>query len=133
MLAKPHIHEVYFPLGRGVKSTEILMYVNVPILPKGSYQSCYKITLSRTACEYRYGFSLKKGVCEEARIALGKVASAPYRAGAAEGFLIGKRLDEQNAEVAADVALSEARPLSQNAYKVRLTKALIKRAILKAL
>jgi len=58
------------------------------------------------------------------------VAPAPVRAETAEEFLSGRVLDEETASQAAELALSGARPLSRNAYKVVIAKTLIKRAIL---
>lgn len=68
----------------------------------------------------------------EARIALGGVASRPWRAHAAEAALRGKKLDEVTARAAADVAFADARPHGQNAFKVELGKRTLVRALLDA-
>jgi hypothetical protein len=44
----------------------------------------------------------------------------------------GKSIDEQSAAAAGTAAVSKARPLSQNAYKVKLTSVAVKRALLLA-
>ena len=49
-------------------------------------------------------------VVHEARIALGGVASRPWRAHAAEAALVGKQLNEKVAQEAADAAFADARP-----------------------
>jgi xanthine dehydrogenase YagS FAD-binding subunit len=72
----------------------------------------------------------EQGICTDARIALGAVASGPVRARGAENVLIGRRIDEETAAEAAELALKGARPLSKNAYKVEIAKTLVKRAIL---
>jgi xanthine dehydrogenase YagS FAD-binding subunit len=46
--------------------------------------------------------------------------------------LVGKTITEETAAAAADAALKDARPLSQNAYKVDVAKTAVKRAILRA-
>ena len=46
--------------------------------------------------------------------------------------LTGKSVSEEQAKAAADAALKNARPLSQNAYKVQLARVAVKRAIMKA-
>ena len=46
------------------------------------------------------------------------VATVPWRARAAEDSLRGKRLDEDSARQAADVAFADARPRTHNAFKV---------------
>ncbi len=68
----------------------------------------------------------------EARIALGGVASRPWRAHAAEAELRGKKLDEAAARAAADIAFADARPHGQNAFKVELGKRTLVRALLAA-
>jgi xanthine dehydrogenase YagS FAD-binding subunit len=70
------------------------------------------------------------GICTDARIALGAVASGPVRASKAEQLLIGGRIDEEAATKSAELALKGARPLSKNAYKIEIAKTLVKRAIL---
>ncbi len=69
---------------------------------------------------------------QEARVCLGGVSPRPYRAGAAEKALVGKKADEATAKAAAEAALAEAEPMSMNAYKVDLAKAVLKRAILQS-
>jgi xanthine dehydrogenase YagS FAD-binding subunit len=60
------------------------------------------------------------------------VAPIPWRSPAAEQALAGKAINEETAAAAADAALKDARPLSQNAYKVDVAKVAVKRAILRA-
>ncbi|WP_107671213.1 xanthine dehydrogenase family protein subunit M [Cyanothece sp. BG0011] len=66
---------------------------------------------------------------EGVRVALGGVAHKPWRATEAEEFLIGKSFEENSLTEAADIALQQAQPLSQNQFKVELAK----RAIIRAL
>ncbi len=71
-----------------------------------------------------------------ASIILGGVAPTPYRAASVEQAIIGhSRADLHNgrADRAAHTATAEAHPLEHNAYKVPLTAALIKRALLSLL
>ena len=63
---------------------------------------------------------------------MGAVAPVPWRAQAAEQALAGKTIDERTAAQAAEAALTGARPMSQNAYKVQVAKTAVKRAILQA-
>jgi len=72
---------------------------------------------------------MEDGVVSQARIVLGGVALAPYRALGAEEQLRGKAIDESIAEAVAKEALSLAKPLSMNAYKVPLTEMLVRRAV----
>jgi xanthine dehydrogenase YagS FAD-binding subunit len=73
------------------------------------------------------------GRCEHAAIVLGAAAPVPYRAKGAEAALVGKRLERDVAEQAANAALKDATPLAKNAYKVPLFATLVRRAILKAI
>ncbi|HET7207208.1 MAG TPA: FAD binding domain-containing protein, partial [Terriglobales bacterium] len=67
-----------------------------------------------------------------ARVVFGYVAPVPWVSAEAEQALAGKAINEETAAAAADAALSNATPLSHNAYKVRLAKIALRRAILKA-
>ena len=68
----------------------------------------------------------------EARIALGGVASRPWRAHEAEVSLRGKTMNEGTARQAAEVAFADARPHGQNGLKVELGKRTLVRALLAA-
>jgi CO/xanthine dehydrogenase FAD-binding subunit len=74
--------------------------------------------------------TIERGVCVDARIALGAVAPGPVRAKAAEDVIIGQPIDEHRAAEAAEQAIAGAQPLSMNAYKVEIAKTLVKRVIL---
>ena len=63
---------------------------------------------------------------------MGAVAPIPWRSPEAEQALVGKTITEETAAAAAEAALKDARPLSQNAYKIDVAKAAVKRAILRA-
>jgi xanthine dehydrogenase YagS FAD-binding subunit len=69
---------------------------------------------------------------DSARVVLGHVAPTPWIATAAERALKGKPLDAPNAEKAGEAAVQGAKPLRRNAYKVRLARVAVKRAILLA-
>ncbi len=67
-----------------------------------------------------------------ARVVMGYVAPVPWPSPEAEQALAGKTISEETANATAETALKNARPLSHNAYKVRLARVSLKRAILKA-
>jgi xanthine dehydrogenase YagS FAD-binding subunit len=67
-----------------------------------------------------------------ARVVLGYVAPVPWPSPEAEQALAGNTVSEETATAAAEAALKNAHPLSHNAYKVRLARVALKRAILKA-
>lgn len=67
-----------------------------------------------------------------ARIVLGYVAPVPWPSSEAEQALMGQPVNKDTAQKAADAALKNAHPLSHNAYKVKLAKVAVSRALLKA-
>ena len=69
---------------------------------------------------------------QSARVVLGHVAPVPWPSPEAEAALKGKSLNEDTAWEAGKAALSNATPLSKNAYKVQLARVAVKRAILRA-
>src|SRR5207344_3388834 len=69
---------------------------------------------------------------QSARIVLGAVAPVPWRAREAEALLKGQTVTEDLALQAATAAVKNAKPTSQNAYKVQLARVSIQRALLKA-
>ncbi len=75
---------------------------------------------------------MKDDICRDVRIVLSGVAPIPWRSPEAEAVLKGKKVTPQIAEEAGKAAVAKAQPLSQNAYKIPLTQAIVKRAILKA-
>ena len=72
-------------------------------------------------------------VCQEVRIVLGAISSAPVRASAAEMILEGKALTDERIEQAAAEAASSITPLpnigSTVVYRKRMVKVLVKRAL----
>jgi xanthine dehydrogenase YagS FAD-binding subunit len=113
---------------------EILTEVEVPNAPAGAKAVYVKEMVRETwdfaMCSVAAMLTIKDGVVQDARIVLGGVAPFPYRAVKAEAALQGKRLDEASAAAAGESAVDGARPLAKNAYKVPLTQAVVKRALL---
>jgi xanthine dehydrogenase YagS FAD-binding subunit len=72
---------------------------------------------------------MEKDTCRSARVVLGGVAPVPWRLPEVEKLLIGQRLTPDLAAKAGEAAVSGARPLAKNAYKVPLTRALVARAL----
>jgi xanthine dehydrogenase YagS FAD-binding subunit len=66
----------------------------------------------------------------EARIALGGVATVPWRAHEAEAVLKDQRLDEARARQAAEAAFANAQGRGQNTFKIALGKETLVRALL---
>ncbi len=75
---------------------------------------------------------LDDGIVKEVRIALGGVATVPWRAREAEAMLRGKPLDEASATNAARAVFAKAIPQSHNAFKIALGQSTAVRALLQA-
>jgi xanthine dehydrogenase YagS FAD-binding subunit len=69
---------------------------------------------------------------QSSKIVLGYVAPIPWLSAEAQQAIAGKPINKETAQKAADAALAKASPLSHNAYKVKLAKVAVARAILKA-
>ena len=68
----------------------------------------------------------------EARIALGGVATVPWRAKGAEEALRRRTLDDQAIGAAAEAAFANARGREHNAFKIELGKRTLARALRQA-
>lgn len=121
-------------LGTVLNPDEMVTEVRIPAPGENTVQAFYK-NRPREAVDFAVvsvAVRLERtgDVCKDARIILGAVAPVPYRAFAAEEAVRGKQLHEIHAAKAAEAAVKDARPLSQNAYKIEIAKTLVKRALL---
>lgn len=114
---------------------ELLTHVILP--PPGNTRSAtYEVRFKQShdwpLAMAAVALSLDGQTVRGARVVLGSVAPIPWRVPGAEAVLQGKRLSEEAAMAAADAAVAGARPLSDNAYKIQITRTAVKRAILRA-
>ena len=75
---------------------------------------------------------LRQGRVHDARIALGGVATVPWRATSAEAALKGKAVDERTMASAAQAAFAGARRREHNAFKIALGRRVLIRALSEA-
>lgn len=75
------------------------------------------------------GLEFEDGLIASAAVALGGVAAGPWRVRDAERALIGRPPAPETFHAAAQAALHDAKPLSQNAFKVDLGKHSVVRAL----
>ncbi|MBV8615119.1 MAG: xanthine dehydrogenase family protein subunit M [Acetobacteraceae bacterium] len=113
---------------------ELILFINVPAGPWTARSRYLKI---RDRDSYQFALTaaavaldLDGAAVREARIALGGVATVPWRAHEAEAVLKGKELDEDTATQAAEAAFANAQTRQHNAFKVPLGKQTIVRALL---
>ncbi len=76
-------------------------------------------------------YSTENGKFTGARTVFGGAAPVPYRNQELEGWLIGKPVNEDTAEKAADLAVKNAIPFEKNKYKVIELKTLVKDSVLR--
>jgi xanthine dehydrogenase YagS FAD-binding subunit len=88
-------------------------------------RASFEFALASVACAVR----LDGGRIAEARLALGGVATVPWRAREAEAVLTGAPPGDDAFRRAADAALAGARTRQHNAYKVELAKRAVVRAL----
>jgi xanthine dehydrogenase YagS FAD-binding subunit len=109
-------------------------FVTEIVIPTGARNATYevrqKMALDWPLATASVALKMKGASVGEARIVLGHVAPTPWVADAAGKALAGKTINEQVAEEAGKAAVEGAKPLSENAYKVRLAQVAVKRALL---
>jgi xanthine dehydrogenase YagS FAD-binding subunit len=115
------------------RQDELIVAVEVPDSPVAA-RSCYLKVRDRAAFEFALvsaavGLDVDDGRIGGARIALGGVGTRPWRAVDAERLLVGQQPGPDAFAEAAAAALRGARPLRQNAFKVKLTQATLVRAL----
>ena len=115
---------------------ELITGYNVPAGP-WTRRSCYLKIRDRDSYQFALtsaavALELEGERVKEVRIALGGVATVPWRAREAEAVLKGNNLDEALATRAAAAAFAEAQPREHNAYKVKIGQETLVRALLQA-
>ncbi len=113
---------------------EILVAVHVPAA-SATTRSAYHKVLDREAWTHAVVsaavvLDMDQQVCRKASIVLGGVAPIPWRLPKVEAMLAGQRLTAELAARAGEVAVEGATPLAKNAYKVPLTRAVVRRTLL---
>jgi xanthine dehydrogenase YagS FAD-binding subunit len=128
------ITDFYGTLGNGLKRGEMVTEIEIPRLTGTAKQTFLKFSLRRPVdfaiVSVASVLAVERGICSDARVALGAVAPGPVRAHKAEEVIKGRSIDRKAAIEAAEQAVANAKPLSMNAYKVEITKKLVERAIL---
>jgi xanthine dehydrogenase YagS FAD-binding subunit len=81
-------------------------------------------------CSAAIALDLDGSKIRDARIAAGGVGTKPWRLADVAEELIGKQVGQGTFERAVEVAANDARPLSQNAFKVTLLKRTLVRALM---
>lgn len=125
----PHVETVLLP-------GELIVGFRLPVAP-WTRRSLYLKIRDRESYEFALAsaavaLDLADGTVNEARIALGGVATKPWRVREAEAELKGRPIDEAGARRAAEAAFADARTHGDNNYKPELGKRTLVRALLQA-
>lgn len=117
-----------------LEADEMVVEVEVP-RPEPGTQSAFNKFALRRAIDFAIvdcaaAITVDDGVVKAACICLNSVHGIPVRVTQAEKYLVGRPIDEANAEAAAEAGLAEAFPLPSSRYKVQIARALVKRTIL---
>lgn len=103
---------------------ELIVRIRVPVTPLGRASTYLKIrdreSYAFALASAAVALSLAGNTVLDARVALGGVATRPWRARETESALIGRRLTLLSAEQAAVAAFAKARVGRHNAYKIQL-------------
>ncbi len=113
---------------------EVLTSVQIPAARAGM-RSVYAKVLDREAWTHAVisaaiVLQMDGPICRDARVVLGGVAPIPWRLPEVERALTGQPMTEETAAKAGELAIAGARPLAKNAYKLPLTKNLVRRTLL---
>ena len=77
--------------------------------------------------------AVSDGVVQQAAVALGGVAPVPYRATAVEEYLTGRAVDNVDAAHAGSLSIPDARPMTDNGYKVVMASNMGKQGVARLL
>jgi len=112
---------------------DLITHVTLPAPIKGSKQLYLKL---RDRASYEFALasaavviSITSQNVTRARIALGGVGTKPWRSQEAEAVLVGQPANGANFRRAAEAALRDAKPQSENGFKVELAKRCLTHAL----
>jgi xanthine dehydrogenase YagS FAD-binding subunit len=112
---------------------DLITHVTLPAPAKDSKQLYLKL---RDRASYEFALAsaaiiitVAGGNVTHARIALGGVGTKPWRSHEAEAALVGQRADKASFRRAAEAAMRNAKPQSQNGFKIELAKRCVTHAL----
>jgi xanthine dehydrogenase YagS FAD-binding subunit len=112
---------------------DLVTHVTLPPPIAGSRQVYLKL---RDRASYEFALAsaavvitVAEGKVTRARVALGGVATKPWRSPEAEAALTGQTIDQANFRKAAEAALRDAKPQSENEFKIKLAKLCLAHAL----
>jgi xanthine dehydrogenase YagS FAD-binding subunit len=112
---------------------EVLISIDLPA-PLPGQRSAYRFAKEKQSHDWPLGeaavrCTIENGKLANVRVALGHVAPIPWRSLEAEKVLEGKTPSAELFEKAAAAAMTKAKALPRNAYKIPLTQGLLRQAL----
>jgi len=112
---------------------DLITHVTLPTPVAGSRQVYLKL---RDRASYEFALAsaavvitVAAGKVTRARIALGGVGTKPWRSREAEAALVGEAVNQTSLRNAAEAALRDAKPQSENGFKIELAKRCLTHAL----
>jgi xanthine dehydrogenase YagS FAD-binding subunit len=112
---------------------DLITHVTLPAPIEGSKQLYFKL---RDRASYEFALasaavviSVEGGNVSRARIALGGVGAKPWRSREAEAALVGQPAERASFRKASEAAMRDAKPQSQNGFKIELAKRCLTHAL----
>ena len=118
-----------------LKPNEIVTEVMLPHLAgvkAATYEVRQKDAMDWPLAIASVALSFTGNKVRSARVVMGQVAPTPWRSAEAEASLVGKAITEETAKAAGDAAVTGAKSLGRNTYKIQLARVAVKRAVLAA-
>lgn len=131
---KGYIEEMLYGNIHFAEKDEIVTQILIPESMNG-YQVGYDKHRVRSSHDFAvvsaaFAYRLEDGRVKDSRVVLGAVAPSPMRVRAVEELIQDKKMTEELAVRAADLALEKAVPLAKNHYKIQIAKTLLKNALM---
>jgi xanthine dehydrogenase YagS FAD-binding subunit len=115
---------------------DLITHVSLPAIPAGTKQIYLKL---RDRASYEFALAsaavlitMQGGLIKRARIAMGGIATKPWRVPEAENLLEGSSPSGEKFRSAAELLLRGAKPQSENSFKVELAKRCLTHALTQA-
>ncbi|MBD2681629.1 MULTISPECIES: xanthine dehydrogenase family protein subunit M [Nostoc] len=131
------IHDFYLLPGETPQTENLLQPGELIVaieIPDFAYKSHYLKVRDRASYEFALvsvaiALQIEQNIIKSARIAFGGVAPKPWRAWEVEEFLKGKAINKATFTAAAELAIQQAKPQTDNEFKIELVKRVLIRGL----